>query len=94
MMDIHAQLEDLKSVAAKLSIEIEICNLGDEELSIQSGLCKIKGNHVLFLDKKLDPESQLEVILKALENFDLETIFVPSWMRERLEKSQPSKNDQ
>lgn len=86
-MDIHAQLEDLKSVAAKCSIEIEFSNLADEELSIQSGLCKVKGNSLIILDKKLDPEEQANVILKALESFDLETIYVPSWIRERLEKS-------
>lgn len=93
-MDVHAQLEDLKSVAAKCSIEIEISNLADEELSIQSGLCKVKGNSLIILDKKLEPEEQVAVILKALENFDLETIYVPSWIRERLEKSQPSDRDQ
>jgi len=87
MMDIHAQLADLKSLAGKCSIEIEISNLADEELSIQSGLCKIKGKNLIILDKKLAPENQVEVILKALENFDLESIYAPSWIRERLDKS-------
>ena len=85
-MNIHAQLDDLKSVAASCSIEIEISNLADEELSIQSGLCKIKGKHLIILDKKLEAEAQVDVLLKALTNFDLETIYVPSWIRERLEK--------
>jgi hypothetical protein len=92
-MDIHAQLEDLKSVAAKCSIEIEISNLVHEELSIQSGLCKIKGKNLIILDKKLEPKEQVAVILNALKNFDLESIYVPSWIRERLEKSPSSDND-
>ena len=88
MMDTHARLEDLKAVAAKLSIEIESGNFADDDFPIQSGFCRVKGKNLIILDKKLNPESQEEIILEALENFDLETIYVPSWIRERLEKTQ------
>ena len=88
MMDTHARLEDLKAVAAKLSIEIESGNFADDDFQIQSGFCRVKGKNLIILDKKLNPESQEEIILEALENFDLETIYVPSWIRERLEKTQ------
>ena len=85
MIDIHVQLEDLKSVAAKLSIEIETGNLANEEVSIQSGLCKLKGKNLIILDKKLPPQDQADVILKALENFDLDTVYIPAWIREHLD---------
>jgi len=88
MMDTHARLEDLKAVAAKLSIEIESGNFADDDFPIQSGFCKMKGKNLIILDKKLNPESQAEIILKTLEYFDLETIYVPSWIREQLEKNQ------
>ena len=88
MMDTHARLEDLKAVAAKLSIEIESGNFADDDFPIQSGFCRMKGKNLIILDKKLNPESQAEIILKALEKFDLETIYVPSWIREQLEKTQ------
>jgi hypothetical protein len=88
MMDAHARLEDLKAVAAKLSIDIETGNFADDEFPIQSGLCRVKGKNLIILDKKLTPETQAEIILQALENFDLETIYVPSWIREQLEKTQ------
>ena len=88
MMDTHARLEDLKAVAEKLSIEIETGNFADDDFPIQSGFCRVKGKNLIILDKKLNPESQEEIILEALENFDLETIYVPSWIRERLEKTQ------
>ena len=90
MMDISIQLEDLKSVAEKLSIKIETGNLADAELSIQSGLCKVKGKSLILMDKKLNSEEQVGVILKALANFDLETTYVPAWIREQLEKTPSS----
>jgi len=88
MMDTHARLEDLKAVAEKLSIEIESGNFADDDFPIQSGFCRVKGKNLIILDKKLNLESQAEIILKTLENFDLETIYVPSWIREQLEKKQ------
>ncbi len=89
-MDTHARLEDLKAVAAKLSIEIENGNFADDDISIQSGYCRVNGKNLIILDKKLNPENQAEIILKALENFDLETIYVPSWIREQLENKPSS----
>ncbi len=91
-MDIHTRLEDLKAVAEKLSIEIETGNFADEDISTQSGFCRIKGKNLIILDKKLNSESQAEIILEALGNFDLETIYVPAWIREQLEKK-PSSSD-
>lgn len=85
MMDIHARLEDLKLVAAKLSIEIESGNFADDDISIQSGYCRVNGKNLIILDKKLSPENQAEIILQAFKNFNLETIYVPSWIREQLE---------
>jgi hypothetical protein len=93
MMDTHSRLEDLKTVAQKLSIEIVTGSFADDDISIQSGFCKLKGKNLIILDKKLNPENQAEIILQALKKFDLETIYVPAWIREQLEnKPSPSDN--
>jgi len=92
MMDTHTRLEDLKAVAAKLSIEIISGNFADEDISTQSGFCRLNGKSLIILDKKLSPENQAEIILEALKNFDLETIYVPAWIREQLE-NKPSSSD-
>lgn len=84
-MDAHNRLEDLRDAAAKLSIEIQTCDLADNEISVESGYCKLKGKSLILLDKRLEPDEQIEVILKALDQFDLETIYVAAWIRERLE---------
>ncbi len=92
MMDTHARLEDLKAVAAKLSIEIETGNFAEDDISIQSGFCRVNGRNLIILDKKLNPENQAEIILQALQNFDLETVYIPAWIREQLE-NKPSSSD-
>ena len=85
MQDVENKIEDLKSVTGKLAIEIEITDLNDQEFQIQSGYCKMNGKDLILLDKNLSLQEQAEVILKTLNNFDLENIYVASWIREHLE---------
>ena len=84
-MEALSRLEDMKEAAARLSIEIVTGNLFDQEISIQSGYCKVKGKDMIILDEQLTPEEQVEVILNTLKQFDLETIYLPSWIRESIE---------
>jgi hypothetical protein len=85
MQDVENKIEDLKSVTEKLAIAIEITDLNDQEFQIQSGYCKMNGKDLILLDKNLSLQEQAEVILKTLKNFDLENIYVASWIREHLE---------
>ena len=85
MQDVENKIEDLVSVTRKLAIEIEITDLNDQEFQIQSGYCKMNGKDLILLDKNLSLQEQAEVILKTLKNFDLENIYVASWIRDHLE---------
>jgi len=85
MQDVKSKIEDLKDVAEKLAIEIEIANLNDQEFQIQSGYCKMNGKDLILLDKNISLQEQSEVILQALKNFDLDNIYVASWIREIIE---------
>ena len=85
MLDMKSRLEDLKSVAEKLAIEIEIVNLNNQEFQMQSGYCKMNGKDLILLDKNISLEEQSEILLQTLKNFDLEDIYVASWIREFIE---------
>ena len=85
MLDVKSRLEDLKSVAEKLAIEIEIVNLNNQEFQMQSGYCKMNGKDLILLDKNISPQEQSEILLQTLKNFDLEDIYVASWIREFIE---------
>ena len=85
MQDIKSKIEDLTSVVEKLAIEIQITNLNDQDFHIQSGYCKLNGKDLILLDKNLSLQEQTEVILQALKNFDLDSIYVASWIRELIE---------
>ena len=85
MLDVKSRLQDLKSVAEKLAIEIEIVNLNNQEFKMQSGHCKMNGKDLILLDKNISLQEQSEIILQTLKNFDLEDIYVASWIREFIE---------
>ncbi len=85
MLDAKSRLQDLKSVAEKLAIEIEVVDLNNQEFQIQSGYCKMNGKDLILLDKNISLQEQSEILLQTLKNFDLEDIYVASWIREFIE---------
>ena len=85
MLDVKSRLQDLKSVAEKLAIEIEIVNLNNQEFQMQSGYCKMNGKDLILLDKNISLQEQSEILLQTLKNFDLGDIYVASWIREFIE---------
>jgi riboflavin synthase alpha subunit len=85
MQNIQNRILDLKEVAKKLSIKIEVTNFNDQEFAIQSGYCKLNGESLIILDKNLPDEEHLRVILNTLKNFNLETIYVANWIREKID---------
>ena len=85
MLDVKSRLQDLKSVAEKLAIEIEIVNLNNQEFQMQSGYCKMNGKDLILLDKNISLQEQSEILLQTLKKFDLEDIYVASWIREFIE---------
>ena len=84
-MDSISKLEDLKEIASELSIDIITGSLFDPEIIVKSGHCKVKGKNIIIIDSVLSSQEQSEVIIQALRKFDMESIYLPPWIRERLE---------
>jgi hypothetical protein len=45
----------------------------------------VKGKNTIIIDSLLSSQEQNEVIIQALKKFNLESIYLPPWIRERLE---------
>ena len=84
-MDSISQLESLKKIAEGLSIDIITGSLFDPEIIVKSGHCKVKGKNIIIIDSLLSSQEQSEVIIQALKKFNVESIYLPPWIRERLE---------
>ena len=84
-MDPLSRFEELKKVAGTLSVDIVTGSLFDPEIMIQSGYCKVQGKKMIILDKLLSIDEQSEIILETLKKFNLESVYLPSWIREHIE---------
>lgn len=73
---------ELESAAARLSIQV----LHEKLSGTRSGLCRLHGQYLLFIDKRLKTEEQIEVLLVALSRFPLEALPLLPRVRELLEE--------
>jgi hypothetical protein len=75
-------LMELESAAARLGIQV----VHEKLPGTRSGLCRLRDQHLLFVDKRLRTEEQTEVFLNALSRFPLENLQLLPRVRELLEQ--------
>jgi len=83
-------LEYLEELAEKLGVEIVCEKLGEGELSVGGGLCKVRGTYKIFMDRSETMEGRVEILARALSSFDTEEVYLLPFIRKILEKAQRS----
>ena len=76
-------LRQLEQLAEKLGVEVRYERLGgeEEELSLKSGSCRLKGRELIIVDRTLGPEGRCRVLAEELRRFDLSKVFVTPAVR-------------
>jgi hypothetical protein len=83
----EALCEELKALADKLGVRVrEEILLREVGYRVRSGLCRVRGEDVVFLDRHLTPGERVDVLLGALAGRDLETHYVSPAIRRLLER--------
>ncbi len=78
-------LSQLEALAYKLGIVIRHFKFIRDESSGPGGLCRIRGEYVLFIDSQATTKEKIWVIIEALKQFDLGNICVNPLIRGLLE---------
>jgi len=79
--------EQLKELATKLGITVrEEVLLREAGYRVRSGLCRVRGQDVFFLDRHARAEEKLDVLVRELARRDLETVYVSPELRRLLER--------
>jgi hypothetical protein len=76
--------QGLKDVADRLGIAVSEQKLSTESLKVKSGLCKIKGQFVMILDKQLSIYKKNTILATCLSDMPHDTFFVVPAVREFL----------
>ena len=83
----EALCDELKELATRLGLRVrEEILLREVGYRVRSGLCRVRGEDVLFLDRNLSPGERLEVLLVALGGMDIDAHYVSPALRHVLER--------
>jgi hypothetical protein len=83
-MKIQDTLLELERVAEKKAIRVSYEPIGGELGA--GGLCKVKGEHRVIVDKRATDGEKVTVLAQALARFPLEDVFMSEETRALLEK--------
>ncbi|MDC0719493.1 hypothetical protein [Nannocystis bainbridge] len=82
--DVQKQLGELEQLAGNLGVRV--CYESMTGLSQGGGgLCKVRGEWRVIMDKRLKPAERLEVLANGLKSFDTEAHFLSPQVRALLE---------
>lgn len=82
-MDVQKQLHELEEVARTLKVRISYDAMTGPTQG-GGGLCKVRGEYRIIVDRRLRPVDRVRVIAEALRSFDTEAIFVSPQVRQLL----------
>jgi hypothetical protein len=76
--------EILENAAQQLGVKVHYDTLVASGPSGGGGLCKVKGEWRVIIDKKTAPSERASILADALATMDTESIFLPPKVREML----------
>ena len=89
-MDAKAALEELETLAEKLQVKVSYEQFTGEGMSA-GGLCKLRGEWRILIDRRLIPSERLGVLAEALSGFDLEEHFLSPSLRQMMNRIKKQK---
>jgi hypothetical protein len=77
--------EALESAATELGVRVRYEALSAGGLAGGGGLCRVKGQWLVILDKKSSPAERAAMLADALANFDTDRVSLPPKAREAVD---------
>lgn len=81
--------QELKDLSEKLGIAVSEQNFRDTGINVTSGLCKVKGQNLLIIDKHKSIHKKIRIMAAQLSLIPHENVFIVPVVRELLEKHYP-----
>jgi len=84
-------LEQLEELAGKLGIRVRYENLQKMNPGLTGGLCRVKGEYHLLMDRRTGRQERVGLFLDALKRFELNGVYMTPKLRSLLEgKKEPA----
>lgn len=75
-------LEHLEGIALSLGIEVRYESLADEEVSLQSGGCRLLERRLIIIDTCSSLPVRARILARELSSYDLEDLYILPRVRE------------
>jgi hypothetical protein len=76
--------EALENAATHLGVRVRYETMTGETAG-SGGLCKVKGQWCVIIDRKTPPAERAALLVEALAGFDTENVFLPPEVREAIQ---------
>ena len=86
-MKIDDTLKELEGLADKKGIRVAYEVMSGDLGNGGGGLCKVKGEYRVIIDKRSTPGERVTVLAQALATFSLDDVFVAPEVRELIAKA-------
>lgn len=77
-------VEALETAAQQLGVKVRYDNLGPGGLLSGGGLCRLRGEWTVIVDKKATASDKASVLIEALAAFDVEGVTAPPKVKQLL----------
>jgi len=77
-------MKALEEVADRLSVQVHYEEMKAFEFRVEDGSCRVKGDPSIFIDRKRPLKEKISILARELQKFDLEDIYVPPLLREKI----------
>jgi hypothetical protein len=86
-MDQRMILAGLEDLAERMGLKVRYERLGDDEVNVRSGRCRLRGEEIILMDRRLRPAGRIEILRRELGSMDLADIFIKPYLRAILEET-------
>jgi hypothetical protein len=86
-------MKALEEVAERLSVQIHYEEMKAFEFRVEDGSCRVKGEPSIFIDRKRPLKEKISILARELKKFDLEDIYIPPLLREKILVPEADKTD-
>ena len=76
--------ENLKQLAERLEITVSEENLKRSGIKVKSGFCKVRGNKLFIIDKRLKTHKKVDILAEFLGSLPHEEIYIVPAVRDLL----------
>ncbi len=86
-MENESLLALLEETVQRLGISVRYERLDGPGIQVRDGLCRIREQNVLFIDKRHPPHERIRILAEIIGDFGNEEIFMPPVVRELVDKT-------